>query len=368
VVARALRLLRHWQSLTTSIQLQMAPPEKRNIGTWVPWLGVLLCAGLGLVVVPKAKLLRTTERLRAVLDQPTEFSEYRSLTGMLEHLRCVNCAPASVMYGLYAPHGSKRVQWEGPATIINVTPFMTQQLLAWVALTARSGAASVTAVLTRLVPHVALRTVISSDAATDSSPPGMGGYCHGLYWYLEIQHDWLQWIHITAWELLATGGSAMAFERHCAAADRVLLQSDALATPYVLSRHKTSSASLGLAHHLLLQQPAYRDLAWVADIAHLFGDCNPFSDAVSRSLWDRFAALCRSVGIRPVQVETPPQLLAIIQKLLTAAKARGQPIRETGFKRPAPVLPPAMLGLGRRTPACEEGRKLMPCRSSADAC
>ena len=56
---------------------------------------VLLLAGLGVVIVPKAKLLRTSARTREVLEGRTEFGEYRSLLGMLEHLRSVNCAAAS---------------------------------------------------------------------------------------------------------------------------------------------------------------------------------------------------------------------------------------------------------------------------------
>eukprot|EP00965_Chrysotila_dentata_P035434 1178736-Pleurochrysis_carterae.AAC.1 len=32
------------------------------------------------------------------------------------------------------------------------------------------------------------RQVVSlyADAATDSEPPGMGGYCHGTFWYLHL--------------------------------------------------------------------------------------------------------------------------------------------------------------------------------------
>jgi len=103
-VERALRLIGCWQRLVTSIGLDMAPPEKRACGTWVPWLlvGVLICAGIGLIVVSKEKLMRATEQLLRVLAEPTEFSEYRSLMGMLEHLHCINQAPSSVMFSCTA--------------------------------------------------------------------------------------------------------------------------------------------------------------------------------------------------------------------------------------------------------------------------
>jgi hypothetical protein len=349
---RALRLLGVWQRLMEEIGLRMAPPEKRTIGTWVPWLGVLICAGLGLVIVPKEKLLRTTERLRSVLSSQTEFSEYRSLTGMLEHLRCINCAPASVMYGLYSPHQSKYIQAQGPSSFIRVTPFMAAQLERWLTLLAHTGGAPVTAAL-KYVRSAAIAMVVSSDAATDSTPPGMGGYCHGLYWYLEVRAEWLQWLHITVLEMLATGGSALAFEPYLYT-PLVHLQSDALATPYVLTKHKTRSANLAVAHDLLLAQPAYQRVAHNASIAHLYGDCNVMSDAISRSLWKRYFALCDAMRVTPIRVPTPQALLTIIDQLVTAAKLRGELVRPTAFVRPPPVLPPMMHGLGRQSPACEE--------------
>lgn len=55
-VERALLLLECWYKLTRRVGLIMAIPEKRNLGTWAPWLGVILCAGLGVVLVPKPKL------------------------------------------------------------------------------------------------------------------------------------------------------------------------------------------------------------------------------------------------------------------------------------------------------------------------
>jgi hypothetical protein len=355
-VRRALRLLGAWQRLTADIQLKMAPPEKRSIGTWAPWLGVYLLAGLGLVVVPKEKLLRTVSRLRNVLTCAVEFSEYRSLMGMLEHLRCVNRAPASVMYGLYAPHRSPRIRLDGPSAIVSLTPFMEAQLNDWIALTVSSGGTVVTAVLERTesTAELHLHVVISSDAATDSSPPGIGGYCHGLYWYLEIKPEWLEWLHITVLELLATGGSALAFAPFVSAAQSVVLQSDALATPYVLAKHKSRSANLGFAHRALLDSPDYRDVAWLAKIAHLFGDCNPFADAISRALHARFAALCRAINVRPTLLPTPPVLVQIIERTVADAKARGQRVSIPTFHRTAPVLPAAMLALGRESPACEE--------------
>jgi hypothetical protein len=355
-VDRALRLLRCWRTLTDAVKLRMAIAEKRNLGTWAPWLGVLLCAGLGLVSVPKDKLLRTSARIVAVLTKRCEFSEYRALVGMLEFLLCVNRAPRSVMYGLYAPHRCKRVQLDGPSALIRVTAFLAEQLRRWFTLLADTGGAPVTVALHKRhrVAPLAVTHAISSDAATDSTPPGLGGFCHGLYWYLELCAEWLEWLHITVLELLATGGSAMRFRAHVVGARRVLLQSDSLATAFVLSRHKSRSDALALAHHELLGDADYVAVAEQADIAHLGGDKNVFADAISRAEWSRFFALCRAIGVRPVNLRPPPRLVPMIEKLVALARLRGVPIRVASYSRPAPVLPPAMLALGRASTACEE--------------
>ena len=108
-VQRALRLLTVWMRLVDDVGLIMAIAEKRHLGTWAPWLGVLLLAGMGFVLIPKAKLLRTVQRLDELVTNGMSFQDYRSLIGLLEHLRCIYCAAASIMYGLYQPHGSLRV-------------------------------------------------------------------------------------------------------------------------------------------------------------------------------------------------------------------------------------------------------------------
>ena len=142
--------------------------------------------------------------------------------GMLEHLRCVNCAPASIMYGLYGPHKSKYVQANGPTTLVQVNPFMATQIEQWKERISTTGGAPVTAALHRAQPQYAeLIVSVSSDAATDSTPPGMGGFCHGLYWYLSIPELWLVWIHITALEMLATIGSCLAFRTYLESASQV---------------------------------------------------------------------------------------------------------------------------------------------------
>ena len=357
-VQRAVRLLRIWMSLVSDVGLIMAIEEKRHLGTWAPWLGVILLAGLGFVLIPKAKLLRTVQRIDELLTSGLPFQDYRSLIGLIEHLRCIYGAQRSAMYGLYLPHGSLRVRHEGPAALIRPNGFQTEQLERHRTLLMNTGGAPVTAALKRgdgaAAPPFAVKFVVSADAATDSAPPGIGGFCHGLYWYVPIPEAWLVYMHITVLELLATGMGAIALAPYLRHAQRIRLQSDALATPFVLSRHGAHSPTLMLAHHQLLQDDRYLAVAANADIQHLDGDSNAFSDSVSRALWERFRLLCRAANIQPVRVQVPEHALALLRRVADAARLSGVRIRRSQYVRPDPVLPPAMLMLGRRATACEE--------------
>ena len=350
-VARALAALKAWRRVTLQAGLIMAIPEKRNIGTWAPWLGLLFFGGLGLVVVPKNKLLRAAAALHAALGSEMEFADYRALIGLLEHLRCVNCAGRSVMHGLYEPHSAEGVSRFGPNAHVHPNAFMISQLLRWVALVARSGGASVLAALDkRHAPSDGARAVYtaSADAATDSHVPGIGGYCHGMYWYVPIHPEWLHWLHITVLELLATGINAIVFAPYLVGASRVVLLSDALATPYALTRQSERSTMLMLAHHALLADPQFQEVADVAECAHLQGDCNPFSDAVSRAEWQRFFALCRAVGVTPRELPVPARVHRLLQRVVDLARERGERVRCTPYVQRDPHIPEELLGLGKR--------------------
>eukprot|EP00965_Chrysotila_dentata_P185971 6140251-Pleurochrysis_carterae.AAC.1 len=61
-------------------------------------------------------------------------------------------------------------------------------------------------------PHPHIVTAYA-DAAADSTPPGLGGYCQGLFWYVELSTLHTHWLHITALELLATGFNAITLLR-----------------------------------------------------------------------------------------------------------------------------------------------------------
>lgn len=86
---RAIRAIRVWRSVVSQANLLTAIPEKRSLGSWTTWLGVVIVASLGVVFIPQPKLLRALAAIVKVLESGCEFHEYRSLCGLLEHFRCV---------------------------------------------------------------------------------------------------------------------------------------------------------------------------------------------------------------------------------------------------------------------------------------
>ena len=126
-----------------------------------------------------------------------------------------------------------------------------------------------------------------SDAATDSTPPGLGGFMHGFYWYAHVvalTQEHVRWLHISVLELLATGFSTIIFTPLLPpGAKRLTHGADATATVTTLTRETESSEMLMLTHHALLQCDQFKALAPRADLGHLRGDSNLGADAVSAS-------------------------------------------------------------------------------------
>lgn len=214
---RAVRVLKQWRKLTQDVGLIMAIPEKRSLGTWCKWVGALVFAVVGMVVIPKAKLVRAAEGIRQLMNDGIEFAEYRALMGLLEHLRDVARLPKRFTHGLYAPHGRDGEGQDGPNALVRPNVFMKLQFERWLHSLGHCAGCVFTDVLKRrdLKEARTLRFVAASDAATDSQPAGLGG----LY----------------AWPLLASFGACSrpgVVAHHCLGADCMHLQRDYVcATP-----------------------------------------------------------------------------------------------------------------------------------------
>ena len=364
-VQQAIRLLTVWRRLTNNAGLIMAIPEKRSLGTWCLWVGVLVFVSLGVVAVPREKIVRASEALGKVMREGLQFDAYRSVIGLLEHLRCVAQLPRRLMHGLYAPHGATGEGVDGPSAMVKPSTFMRLQLVHWLDILGQCVGCAVTEVLR----HRDLATVLhgvfvaSSDAATDSGPPGLGGYMHGHYWYLRVEPWHLQWLHISVLELLTAGFNAMIFYRFLPPRTRLLLQVDAAATVTTLATDSEHSLALIAAHHALLAAPTFQEASDCSEVQHIAGEANVAADAVSRALWETLRALAQQLRVQLHQTAFPLECRRVYNTVLRRAIQRGVRVRASGYAPPSPLLPvealrfltPAERMLGVTVSACEEG-------------
>ena len=347
-VRRAMRLIALWRELTTDAGMIMAIAAKRSLGVWCLWVGALVFAGAGLIVLPKQKLLRAADAIRRLFADGITFEEYRSLIGLLEHIRCIARVPRRLMSGLYAPHGADGESSDGPSTIVRATILMALQLKKWLELLANTGGCAVTDSLRRTtlaVGSAVTAFVGSSDAATDSAPPGLGGFMHGYYWYFQLTVEMVQWIHITVLELLAAAFSPAIFTPLIPPRARYLQQTDASAAFAVLGHDGGSSEMLQYASTALYAVPAVVRGLERADVAHVAGYGNGASDATSRSNWPELRAFAVHLRVRLIHLETPPFVSQVLDDVLAYAQRRGIPVRSSSYRPPSPALPPAAIRL-----------------------
>ena len=340
-VDRTLRALRVWRQLTDAVGLIMAIPEKRHLGAQILWLGVLIIISLGIVVVPKAKLLRASSAVTAVLAGGQPFHLYRSLMGLLEHLRAVNLQGRNVMHGLYVPHSPLGASRFGPEGRVYCDELMRKQLQRWCHLLRQSAGVSVRRAFARdevEPPPSSLTVFACSDACFgDADPNGIGGFCHGLYWRFAVPACDEDVLSTPLLEFLGVVFNIIALADSVPPllGDRgtLLLRTDALTTALVLPRESQKSPLLVDAFHFLAQTEEWRLLSPRLRIQHIFGDSMAMSDPISRDRLAEFFARCRQLGIKPACVALPPLCRRVYDQVIVLERAR-----RLHAQRTAPVV------------------------------
>ena len=336
-VARAKRLMVASDEILSGIRLVMAGPEKSQTGAHVEWIGVLVLAAIGLVVVPPNKLLRAREAVERTLARQIDFGEYRALVGLLEHLRFIAMLSAEVMNALYRPHGAKGESRGGPSTVIHPDGQMEGALHAWAQVIMSCGGALVTIVVRTEAAELmrAARRVFlaSADAAGDGEgTPGMGGYMHGFYWRIALDAATLAVMHITAWETLATVVNILVSARLAGPQATLSMRADALLTPFVIAKEKANSVAIQGILHRLFKVPGYQELGQRLLIQHTSGSGNHFGDMPSRGLWPDFDEACRILRVKTQQVTLTDQEKGLVEDIILEAATR------QGVELPADVL------------------------------
>lgn len=320
-VERTKRGLRVWRRLTNAVNLIMAIPEKRSLGSWSLWIGAFLLFGLGIVAIPRDKILRASAVISDVLSDGVEFHVYRSLLGLLEHLRAVNLQPRNIMYGLYRPHGPNGASQYGPSGWVTCDLLMRKQLQRWQSLLFRSCGVSVRRAILREETEPRPRTFIdtTSDACLDDvERAGIGGFCHGLYWFYEVPEEDRPFLTIPVLEFLGVGANLLnlcAYLKGASQAEAdvtILARTDALTTALVLPEASANSEVLQETDDHLRGTQEWRELAPHLRVDHLYGDCNWASDLISRQRWGEFFRLCALLAIRPRRIEMTPAALELV--------------------------------------------------------
>ena len=341
-VPRTLRALRVWRRLTDELGLIMAIPEKRTLGTWAGWIGVVAVSTLGLVVVPRDKLVRAVQAVERVLADTSEFGVYRSLVGLLEHIRQANLLGRNYMHGLYEPHGADGASQHGPSGVVVCSILMRKQLQRWRSLLFRAGGVSAKRALRReeLEDAPSIDVEVSSDARRDIDLAGMGGFMHGSYWHWDVAIAHIPFLAIPILEFMALIMNLLTFGpvllAASAAGSRLVVRTDALTAALTLPDESQRSPLLVAAYQWLMDQTIFQQLRPFIVVAHLFGDANPFSDYVSRAKWQELYRLCAQVGLKPVRIEAHSLCGELYQVIVERAQLQG-PVR----------VPSRLSGLGR---------------------
>ena len=191
---------------------------------------------------------------------------------------------------------------------------------------------------------------VTSDAClADVDRAGIGGFCHGLFWFYEVPEDSRPYLTIPVLEFLAVGCGLLAFLTYLRGASRtgtrgpdvrILLRTDALTSVLALPASSANAEVMQEVDHHLRATAEWETLFFLLAVAHLYGDCNPAADLISRQRWPELRQLCALLGFRPRQVPLSPSALAPIDTAISAAK-RQHSCRAQGSSAPSPEAGPA---------------------------
>ena len=110
--------------------------------------------------------------------------------GLLEHFRIVSLLGRNAMHGLYHPHGPDGASATGPNTRVRPTELMRKQIGRWLRVLGHSAGVSVKAAIDRALiePCLGGLTLVADTDACHGDEPvsGLGGTCHGFYWYMPV--------------------------------------------------------------------------------------------------------------------------------------------------------------------------------------
>ena len=304
-----------WDKVITGMNFIMALPIKRQIGTFLRWMGVNFYTAIGLITVPEEKATRAIVGIDDCISGVCVVVErYHSLVGQLQHLVRILGLARDAMYSLYSPFQVGGAAEQGPHAPVVFNNFMKSKLHAFkVALLSWSGAPITWAlpddmrpVMHRHLSH-SQAFAIYTDAARSF---GLGGWLHGYYFCCGLTARQLA-MPIGILELLAVAVAFMVFFKLLKNARNILVRTDSQPIPLVLACARARRQTMQYLHERMKNQ--YASIAQYIDSAHLYGPMNFLADRASRNKLDELYQFCAQLRVRATPLAVPAEATQLIQ-------------------------------------------------------
>ena len=328
-IDRAIRMLGLWHHVTSSIQLAMAKPAKRQAGSALLWLGLRALVTLGAWSIPPGKRMRAVSQTSAIIGaQSHPYGELRELNGLLEHLRPFASdelgGGRSLMFGMY-PLG-RTVSSLGPTDRVKVSDDMRRACVRWRRVLNSQPAVSTLTVALGIAPTRGSITVeMSSDAAKGGAPrPGLGGHLHGHTWHIPLEPEDVSGpleISIPVLELAAIVINFIICGPLLPDGVDIIVFSDSATSCDALADHTARAPLMQFLLLQLIQNVHFRRVVGRAFIQHGYGETNVVGDGKSRGYDDVVESIFRQLHVKHVILDVPGEALSLLRELRARNRA-----------------------------------------------
>jgi integrase len=310
---RCVRLMICWGELIDEVGV-VTKRAKRQAGCCILWNGAFTNTFLANQVIPPDKVLRAVLLLRDVVNEvPVIFSEYRSVMGLVIHLRQLLRISKRSTYHMFRPFVRG---WLHPAAPIHTTALLRANAAKFVVALLHSAGASCSGPPTATfdaapfeIEDLGRAFFAYVDAALQGAPvPGLGGWMHGLYFSFALPTDMLGY-PIVQLEFLGIILAHMTFSPIVGKARHVLVTDSETSWKIIVNDSARKDETQWL-HEALLRVKASHGC--FDQIRHGYGETNPFADLASRGRLRELIDLAKQMGIKTTRLPIPSKFLSLL--------------------------------------------------------
>ena len=331
---RVVRALKVWHRLwgPTGANFEYAKAHKWQAGVRAIWAGAGVSAALGIAWTPRSKIVTAVAQLARAAKGEAPREEWRSMMGLLEHVRGVAGIRKRTLNVLWATLNSGADSTSTEAEPCELIEPQGTAIAALAHIEASLLASPCVSLLTFVKPDDVYSHESSldeyrfqSDAAVepDVDYVEMGGVYYGFYWYLALQAP----LSVPVAELMAIGIEVILFGRLAQRAPRIGIESDALASVRALVNGLSDSHAMQTVLDVLLETREWRQLTAHPErvrICHIFGEGNPLADSASRGRFGLLEKLYRKLGMRAQRVELSDAAMSFVTSVLGRLNIHGR--------------------------------------------